>query len=604
MSSITSILKESGVSLEELGEILASPQKFAEHFLKNPEQGTIFKSNIIQKQILDAIPLGHTHNVISVHRRAGKTFALVILAIYLLMTMENGKILFMAPFNSQVEAFFDELNKFIEFHPWIRDSMVESTKNPYRKKFANGTIIRGMTTGSKAKQKAGSARGQGAHYILLDEVAYMSDEDFASLKPIIEGDAYHKPPTVFAVSTPMAAAGQFYRWVSEKDNGWNKILCSILENPDWSKKRVEGIRREVNQREWQTEYLCEFLNVGDSVFNLNSLKNCGSINLRYDQIQQKPISAINPVTRKPIRNFWRTMGVDWDKFNLDGSGPTIVIVDVDERPASETENGQPGDGKIRVSYRESIPQSEYCLTKTVDRIIELNRMYQPDVIQVDAGYGELQVESLHLYGKKHPDTRLDIKVRRQHFSEKVEIQDPLGGVSRKPFKDLMVNILSKWIEDEVFEYPKEDLILYEQFRDFKLQSQSQYGVPIYSGKNDHIISAAGLACYAMFQIHSSPFRHQIALFGRIVAPQEIVPGEDLTEVQRSDLRRRSPVTALLVKKDIPSDMDRLLKTTVTYDDTPLFPPTGKRQNTQENVRDLFARRTTGSLLTGRRRSKF
>jgi Terminase large subunit, T4likevirus-type, N-terminal len=623
---VADLLKETGISLPELKTIVASPQKFVEKFIRNPETGSLFKLNGPQKEIFLAAERHTPHNAICLHRRSGKTQSLVLLAIYILMTDRNIKILFMAPFNSQVEAFFNELRKVVEFHPWINNSVVESTKNPYWLKFSNGAAIRGMTTGSKSKAKAGSARGQGAHFVFLDEVAFMSDEDFGSLKPIIEGDAYHQSPVVFAVSTPMGAVGQFYRWVERirpetvkldgdgiplrDENGdpvledyepWNVVRLAITENPDWDKARVERIRNEVTTREWQTEYLCEFLNSGDTVFDLAKLKECGSLNYNYFDLKPKPGPTRNEYTGKPERHFWRTMGVDWDKFNRDGSGPTIVMLDCDERPADPVEGTYAGDGKLRVVYRESIPQSEYCLTHTCDRILELNRLYNPDVIQVDAGLGEMQIETLQLIGKRTPGSRLEKKVRRTNFSEVVEIQSPLGGLVKKKFKPFMVNLLTKWIEDRAIEYPAADRQFYEQFSGYRVKSVTLNGEQ-YTSENEHIIDATGLAAYAMFQIHASPFRHQIAVNGIVLPPQEVVPGDEMTEEQMAMFRRQSPTSALLVRRDRtklhPDLMDLTPK--INKDESTLF----QKPKRDTTVQDLFARRERPVLFSGRRRSQF
>jgi len=561
--ALAAMLAHTGMTLDALMKTVTSPQRFVETLIKFPDGdhvGEAYTPNILQQKMMKSLEYGHPRTVTNAHRRCGKTAASVLMCLYLMVTRANTNILFIAPYNNQIEAFFTELDKMIAFHPWISSLVTKSTTVPARKHFANGSILRGITTGAKSKSAAGSARGQTAQYVFLDEVAYMNDADFASLKPIIMGDAYHAQPVVFATSTPGAATGQFYKWCigsaasdtsdeSSDNKGWRRIKLTLPENPAFSDKRKAEIRSEVNEREWQTEYLCEFLNTGGTVFNLSKLRLCAKKTFHYADIKSKPGFEPDPFRAgKMKRVYWRIMGVDWDKYNLDGAGPTIVILDCDER--IQPEEGFPGDGKVRVVFRKSIPQAEYVFRETVDYIIWLNRVYNPDRIYLDgSGNGELQYEDLRLHGVRHPETGLETKVFRQPLNENVEIQDPMGGIAKKRCKNFMVNLLAKWIEDEFLEYPEEDKVLYEQFSEYTIKSRTVGGYETYSSKNEHIIDAVGLAALGMFQLHTSPFRHMPAYRSIVLDPQEIVPGELMTDYEMKRLKAESPTTALIVARD-------------------------------------------------------
>lgn len=560
---------EVGISQEDATYYATHPRQFIEKFIKNPETGEPYRLNRLQVRMFKALEKRVRRVATNAHRRGGKTASSILMVLFLLMTQPNTHILFIAPFNNQIEVFFVELDKFIAYHPWIAECVVKTTQAPYRKHFANGAILRGITTGSKSKAAAGSARGQTAQYIFLDEVAFMSDEDFASLKPIIMGDPYHAPPITFATSTPMAAMGQFYKWCTEADNGWLKIHYTLLENPDKTDEEKEEIRSQVSEREWQTEYLCEFLNFGGTAFNLAKLKECQNENLHYPVFPKfLPLPPLIPNPARPgemQKVFWRTMGVDWDKHNKDGSGPTIAILDCDERPGKA--------GKIRVVYRESIPQSEYVYTETVQHIIDLNRLWNPDRIYVDGGQGDSQIESLHKEGIAHPDSGLLEKVSRQMFGSKLEIQDPKGGIIKKWYKNFLVNLLAKWLEGNILEYPK-DRVLLEQFTEYRVLGVTKDGQEMYSRVNEHIIDAVGLAAVAMFQIHSSPFRHAMTSHSVVLPPQPVVAGANITDAEMRALRLRNPEAAVLVARDRPGrDEDAPQRVTRTLPGSRHYRPT-------------------------------
>ena len=50
--------------------------------------------------------------------------------------------------------------------------------------------------------------------------------------------------------------------------------------------------------------------------------------------------------------------------------------------------------------RVEIPKGEYTLDNAVNSIIEMNEIYNPSWIFCDRGYGDYQLERLHIYGDK------------------------------------------------------------------------------------------------------------------------------------------------------------------------------------------------------------
>lgn len=76
-------------------------------------------------------------------------------------------------------------------------------------------------------------------------------------------------------------------------------------------------------------------------------------------------------------NIFRTMGVDWDKF---GAASSILILEYDL-----TLN------KFKVLKRVEVPRSEYTYDNAVNKIVELNEIYNPSFIYCDAGSGEIQI---------------------------------------------------------------------------------------------------------------------------------------------------------------------------------------------------------------------
>jgi hypothetical protein len=164
-----------------------------------------------------------------------------------------------------------------------------------------------------------------------------------------------------------------------------------------------------------------------------------------------------------------------------------------------------------------------------------------------------QIEELKLWGKQHPTTRLDKIVKRVHFGGDVEIADPVTGETvKKQFKGFMVNLLGKWLEDDMLIYNKDDTVFEKQLKGFKEVSRTLHGVR-YSKTNEHIIDAVGLACGAMFMMHKNPFKRRVPSTSYLMPSPELVAGAAMTKEQREEFARRDPVTGALIQTHMDKD---------------------------------------------------
>lgn len=158
-----------------------------------------------------------------------------------------------------------------------------------------------------------------------------------------------------------------------------------------------------------------------------------------------------------------------------------------------------------VLKRYEVPRAEYSYDMAVNKVIELDAIYNPSFIYCDRGAGEYQIERLHIYGKEHPETNLANKVIGKQFSEKLEIYDPVTGEkTNKPFKQFMITQLQIAFERENLVLSKYDEVLYKQLIDYEVKTdkegnpvKSASGQPIFTSKNEHFVDALGLAYLAM-----------------------------------------------------------------------------------------------------------
>lgn len=150
--------------------------------------------------------------------------------------------------------------------------------------------------------------------------------------------------------------------------------------------------------------------------------------------------------------------------------------------------------KFQVVRRVEVPKVEYSFDKAVNMIIELNRIYQPSFIYADRGMGEYQLETLHMYGEKHPESGLKLKLKGFQFSQNVEITDPVTKtIEKTPMKPFMVNQLAITFERGNMILSPFDETLHKQLVDYSVEKISANGRPIYTSINEHFVDALGLA---------------------------------------------------------------------------------------------------------------
>jgi hypothetical protein len=504
---------------EALANKLLDIEWWAEHFLVEPTTLKPFKANFVQKEIFKAFK-ENRRVVIRVTRRSGKSHSLAVIALWACLIFRKYEVLVIAPDQGKVDEIFEKIRSFIRVSPAIQSSVLgEGSKKPQLIRISSGQSISrilGRTTGSSSRKGGDSLRSLGGDLILLDEAALFDDEDFKAMDAIIEGDKYRVTPTkTLAAATPMPDQNQFWRWCTDKELGWHEIHIPITKNPAYTPEEVERIRKSVgNQNTWESEYLAEFPQLGENAIPLQQIT---------DAMRGEGYSTNHPKNGNP-----RVIGVDWDKFQ---AGVNISVVELSQSTGIHT-----------VIYREEVPRGEYTLTNAVKRVINLNTVFNPEIVIVDRGYNEMGVEELKLFGKNHPESGLAEKVIGVSFSEKVTIHDPVSGAPLdKRFKGVMINNLLYLLEERKLIFDKDDEKFKNQLRGYRVVSNSVTG-PKAASKDEHIIDAVGMACFALNQKYGNRFEKHLATKSYNVPQPEIVRSKAAIIQDREFFERmRSPI---------------------------------------------------------------
>ena len=127
-------------------------------------------------------------------------------------------------------------------------------------------------------------------------------------------------------------------------------------------------------------------------------------------------------------------------------------------------------------------------------IIKLNNIYNPSWIFCDRGYGDYQLERIHIYGEDHPSTGLKNKVVGWQFKQTIDIINPVTKeLVKEPMKPFMVNQLKLSFERDRMILCPFDEILHKQLIDYVVEKITENGMPKYTSKNEHFVDALGLA---------------------------------------------------------------------------------------------------------------
>lgn len=479
---------------ERLKEIMGDPVKWAQTFLitydKTKKQDTPWTARWYQVQMLRDKSL---RKVYRCGRRTGKSEVMVIEALFNACTKKNYRVLLVTPYENQIRLLFLRLNELRNSSPLLNSMVTSSTKNPFKMEFSNGSLIMGFTTGASSGNSGASIRGQAADLLILDECDYMANGDFDSIIMI----AGERPDIrVIMSSTPTGKRGNFYNCCTNPKAGYNEHYHPSTHNPGWNSQMEAEFKAILSEQGYVHEVMAEFGAQDTGVFDKNKLdKALNFFNYAYNKLDyyqeqrcaeknEYPKMLLYDMYNPAPPNIFRTMGVDWDKY---GASSSILILEYDSVL-----------GKFKVLLRYEMPKAEYSYDNAVNKIIELNKIYNPSLIYCDKGSGEYQLERLHIYGEEHPESGLKQKVVGWSFANKIKIYDPITGEEdNKPMKPFMVSQLQIAFERENLVLSPYDELLHKQLVDYEVEKIGVNNNPVFSSKNEHFIDALGLAYLAM-----------------------------------------------------------------------------------------------------------
>jgi len=293
----------------------------------------------------------------------------------------------------------------------------------------------------------------------------------------------------WASSTPI---GETNLYKLSQDPTFKEFHYPSFVIPHYSDEMDAVLRAQMDDAGYVQEVKAEFGADNDSVYPLNFIEQA--------IVKEEVIINAEYVNRNR-KDFILIMGVDW---NHDKVGTRIVIIAYHKL-----------SGRYFSIVKEKVSKANWTQTLAVEKIVDLNRMYDVDHIYVDEGFGVAQASQLRLfsqsqYGKvppNHPDLKLS-KVVSVNFSASIILRDPISGDEyRKQTKQYMVehsvDLLTRGL---IVLQEKDDADIIAQMKNYIIKSRTSSGLKTYTYRDaqiaDHDLDAFNIALHGFHTEYS------------------------------------------------------------------------------------------------------
>jgi hypothetical protein len=324
------LLKGSYVQQEFTKEQLAEyirctedPLHFIENYIKvvTVDEGLVsLHMYDFQKEIARSV-FDNRFTICKIPRQSGKTTTLIACILHLILFNANYKAAILANKLKTATEIMDRLKIAYENLPkWLQQGIVEWNKTSVT--LENGSKVICSSTSSSA------VRGSSYNFLLLDEFAFVPDqiaeEFFSSVYPTISSGTTSK--TVI-VSTPNGLNLFYKMWknAQDKKSEFVPIAAYWWQVPGRDEKFKESTIRNTSERQWMSEYECEFLGSQETLIKASKI-----VGIPFQTPLLESDDGLS-VYEHPIRGHIYAATVDSSR-SIGQDYNAIVVLDVTSMP--------------------------------------------------------------------------------------------------------------------------------------------------------------------------------------------------------------------------------------------------------------------------------
>jgi len=220
-----------------------------------------FQPDPLQQQILDS-PAKQL--LLCCSRQWGKSAVIARKALQFAQTTPRARILIASASLRQASALLD----------YIADVTTEPKRKGDRLVFPNGSRITALPQAPK------TTRGLTAHVLIIDEAAFVKDELFESLTPVLASTNGY----LWVLSSAGEERGFFYQIYTEKTPGWQIFKATAEDCSRISKEYLDRERVIRGEQRFRREYFCEFQTGRQQFTSREVIEACFDMSYKQERI--------------------------------------------------------------------------------------------------------------------------------------------------------------------------------------------------------------------------------------------------------------------------------------------------------------------------------
>ncbi len=217
---------------------------------------------------------GARQGILNCARQCGKSTVTAIMAVEQAYTEAESLTLVVSPSARQSGEF---VRKAARFARKLDVNRKGDGDNEMSLLFPNGSRIVGLP-GNEETIRGFSA----VSLLLVDEASRVPDDLYLALRPMlaVSGGA------LWLMSTPCGKRGFFWETWDRGGPEWEKVRVTGYECARIQKKVLEEERQTIGERWFKQEYMCEFTEAEDGVFDMDAVQ--GAESSKFEPLKMQP----------------------------------------------------------------------------------------------------------------------------------------------------------------------------------------------------------------------------------------------------------------------------------------------------------------------------
>lgn len=198
--------------------------------------------------------------VVPCARQVGKTQTVSFKALHTAINWPRRDVLIISPSQRQSDEF---LLRVAGIYRGMHEAPRLKRDNTSEMGLANGARVVSLP-GS-----AGTVRGfANIKLLVIDEAAYVDDEVFASVLPMVGSDGQ-----IIALSTPWGQRGWFWSLAEGAPrNGWEKHRVTVYDSAQYTPARIAEVRASVGSFVFASDYEAMFTDTTEQLFGTEDVR--------------------------------------------------------------------------------------------------------------------------------------------------------------------------------------------------------------------------------------------------------------------------------------------------------------------------------------------